>query len=124
MSYQKVKSARYDADTKELVTVEKCNNDTAPYMEVRRPFASVVEIYRIITWVAEGCLQMRKWSKEFETLFAEYPYLATTRQEWDYYMSKDCSYEEMMRLRQEKKRRAQHQCVQIVNRFKKLAKIA
>lgn len=124
MSYQIVKSALYDATTKELVTVEKSNNDTSPYREMRRPFASVVEIYRIIIWVAEGCLQMRKWNKAFETLFVEYPDLVITEREWQYYWSKDCSYDMMMQLEQSKKRRAQHQCVQIVNRFKQLANIA
>ena len=83
MSYQIITQMVYNAHTHQIETWQHSNNvwprtDHFHVLDVRTD----EQLFRFITLVAEGLWQTRKWHKEFETLFREYPELRTPNCAW------------------------------------------
>ncbi|WP_018667002.1 hypothetical protein [Bacteroides gallinarum] len=78
MSYQIITRMAYNAKTHRIETLQHSNN---VWPKTDRFYALDVEtdeqMFLFIKLVAEGSWQARKWRKEFETLFKEYPELVT-----------------------------------------------
>lgn len=76
MSYQIITKMVYNAQTKQIETWQHSNNvwpktDHFYAMDVKTD----KQMFEFIKLVADGSWQGRKWRKEFNTLFEEYPEL-------------------------------------------------
>lgn len=121
MSHQIITQMVYNPRTHQIETRQHSNNvwpvtDHFHALNIRTD----KQLFHFIKLVAEGSWQTRKWSKEFETLFREYPELRidSYRDElegkaWPEYCAVCRRYEEL----------AQSKCSEIAARFKELAKI-
>mgnify|MGYP000304382862 CR=1 FL=1 len=117
MSYQIITQMVYNAHTHQIETWQHSNN-VWPRIDHFRALDE--QLFRFITLVAEGLWQTRKWHKEFETLFREYPelrmdsYLNELRgKSWPEYCAVCRRYEEL----------AWSKCGEITARFRQLVKI-
>lgn len=122
MSYQIITKMSYNTATRCIETWQHSNNvwprsDYFYAMEV----VTDEQLFGFIKLIAEGSWQTRKWRKQFDTLFTEYPELRmeSYRQEliaassWDAYCAVCLKYEEL----------AESRCHEITARFRQLANI-
>ena len=121
MGYQIITKMVYNACTHQIETWQHSNNvwprtDHFHALDVRTD----EQLFRFIKLVAEGSWQTRKWRREFETLFREYPELCmdSYRDElegkaWPEYCAVCHRYEELARSK----------CSEIAARFRQLAKM-
>ena len=121
MSYQIITQMVYNAHTHQIETWQHSNNvwprtDHFHALDVRTD----EQLFRFITLVAEGSWQTRKWHKEFETLFREYPELRMDSY-WDELRGK--SWPEYCAIRCKYKELAWSKCGEIAARFRQLVKI-
>lgn len=121
MSYQIITQMVYNARTHQIETWQHSNNvwprtDHFHVLDVRTD----EQLFRFITLVAEGSWQTRKWHKEFETLFREYPELRM-----DSYRDelRGKSWPEYCAIRRKYKELAWSKCGEIAARFRQLVKI-
>lgn len=122
MSYQKITRMAYNAKTHQIETMQHSNNVCPKAAHFYALDVKTDEqMFFFIKLVAEGSWQVRKWRKEFETLFKEYPELVRESYEdelagtsWLEYCAVCRKYDEL----------AQSKCREIVARFKRLVRIA
>lgn len=121
MSYQIITKMAYNARTRHIETWQHSNNvwprtDYFYAMDV----STDEKMFSFIKLVAERVWQGRKWRRQFEILFSEYPELVM-----DSYMDelKGKSWEEYCEICRKYDGLAKSRLSEIVARFKELAKI-
>ena len=121
MSYQVISSMAYNARTGKIETWQHSNNVWPKDDYFREIDANdEKELFLMIKWVAEKSWQTRKWKRQFEKLFLEYPELVMESYEeelkgktWEAYCAIIKKYEDLAESRRS----------EIVARFKELTKI-
>lgn len=121
MSHQIITKMTYNASTRHIETWQHSNNvwprtDHFYAMDV----GTDEKMFQFIKFIAEGSWQGRKWRKQFEILFNEYPELIMSSYKnelegkpWKEYCAICRKYDEL----------AESKCGEIVARFKQLVKI-
>ncbi len=121
MSHQIITKMAYNATTRHIETWQHSNNvwprtDYFYAMDV----GTDEKMFQFIKFIAERSWQGRKWRRQFEILFKEYPELRRESYEnelrgktWEEYCAIHCKYNEL----------AESKRGEIVARFKQLVKI-
>lgn len=119
MSYQIITRMAYNADTNQIETWQHSNN-VWPRIDYRYVFEATEDnLFNLIVWHAERVWQGRKWRKQFEQVFNEFPELIDWRG-W----SEDDTYDDKQYRWWLSHKECERNKTAIVNRFKDLAKIA
>ena len=121
MSYQIITKMVYNAQTKQIETWQHSNNvwpktDHFYAMDVKTD----KQMFEFIKLVADGSWQGRKWRKEFNTLFEEYPELVMSSYEHEL---EGRPRKEYCAICRKHEGLAESKCSEIVARFKQLAGI-
>lgn len=121
MSHQVITKMAYNAKTRKIETWQHSNNvwprtDHFYSMDV----GTDRQMFDFIRLIAERLWQTRKWRRQFETLFREYPELCM-----DSYMDelKGKPWTEYCAIRRRYDELAESKCSEIAARFRQLAKI-
>lgn len=121
MSYQIITKMAYNASTRHIETWQHSNNvwprtDHFYAMDV----GTDEKMFQFIKFIAERSWQGRKWRRQFEILFKEYPELRRESYENEL---RDKTWEEYCAIRRKYEELAGSKCGEIVARFKQLVKI-
>lgn len=121
MSYQIITKMAYNAQTKQIETWQHSNNvwpktDHFYVMDVKTD----KQMFDFIKLVADSSWQGRKWRKEFNTLFAQYPELVMSSY---IHELEGKPWKEYCAIRRKHEAVAESKCSEIVARFKQLAEI-
>lgn len=121
MSYQIITKMVYNAQTKQIETWQHSNNvwpktDHFYAMDVKTD----KQMFEFIKLVADGSWQGRKWRKEFNILFEEYPELVMSSYEHEL---EGRPWKEYCAICRKHEGLAESKCSEIVARFKQLAGI-
>lgn len=121
MSHQIITKMTYNASTHHIETWQHSNNvwpktDDFYAMDV----STDEKMFRFIKLIAERSWQGRKWRRQFEILFKEYPELCRDSYENELICK---SWAERCAIRRKYEELAESKCGEIVARFKQLVKI-
>ena len=121
MSHQIITKMVYNASTRHIETWQHSNNvwpktDDFYAMDV----GTDEKMFRFIKLIAERSCQGRKWRRQFEILFKEYPELCRDSYENELI---DKSWTERCAIRRKYEELAKSKCEEIVARFKQLVGI-
>lgn len=121
MSHQIITKMAYNASTRHSETWQHSNNvwprtDHFYAMDV----GTDEKMFQFIKFIAERSWQGRKWRRQFEILFKEYPELRMESYENEL---RDKTWEEYCTIRRKYEELAESKSGEIVARFKQLVKI-
>lgn len=119
MSYQIITKMAYNAETRQIETLQHSDN-IWPRTDYFYSFnATDDNIFNFIKWHADGAWQSHKWCKEFAAVFVEFPELI----EWRTALNAPGTYDDCRYLAHLADVEAERNKAAIVARFRELAKI-
>ncbi len=122
MSYQIITKMTYNAATRCIETWQHSNNEWPKKDHFYAMDVSTDEqLFKFIRLIAENSWQARKWRKEFNILFSEFPELRMDSYQNE--LSATSSWKEYCAVRNKYDKLAENKTGEITARFRQLAKI-
>lgn len=122
MSYQIITRMSYNAATRCIDTWQHSNNVWPRHDHFHALDVSTDErMFKFIRFIADGAWQTRKWRREFNTLFNEYPELRMDS--YQHELSATSSWKEYCAVHRKYEELAESKMGEITARFRQLAKI-